>query len=160
MKLDPAELTVIIDTREQRPYDLTPFPSKRFCLPTGDYSVEGYETILTLERKNRDDFIGSICQGRERFEKEVERLKPFVSKVILVECSAQDIAEHRYLSRMHPNSVMGTIAKYIAAGVNVFLASNREIAQDFARRFLYQAVRQQKLLQPVADSDTKQLPVS
>lgn len=147
------ELTAIIDSREQLPYDLAPFKTVRCGLPTGDYSVEGYETEITIERKSLDDFIGSISTGRERFEREIERLLKFESKMILVEGSAEDILKQRYVSRMNPTSVFGTIASFIAKGVPVMLAGNRTIAQDFARRFLFLSVKYR--LPPVANSATK-----
>jgi ERCC4-type nuclease len=151
-ELQPEKLVCIVDSREQMPYDLSPFIMVTKGLPTGDYSILGMEQQVVIERKSMDDFIGSISQGRERFEREIERLKPFESKMILVEASAADIVNHRYRSRMHPNSVMGTMAKFFSLGIGVMLAGNRETAQDFAKRFLYLSAKYR--LQPVATSDT------
>jgi DNA excision repair protein ERCC-4 len=128
-ELKVEDLVIIVDTREQLPYELSPCKTIRKGLPTGDYSLEGLEDKVVIERKSLDDFIGSICQGRERFEREIERLMPFEAKMILVEGSAEDITRHRYQSRMHPNSVMGTIAKYQMLGIPVMLAGDRVTAQ-------------------------------
>lgn len=57
--------------------------------------------------------------------------------MILVEGSANDIVGQHYRSRMHPNSIMGTIAKFQMLGIPVMLAGRREIAEDFAKRFLF-----------------------
>lgn len=136
-ELKPEDIHAVCDTREQRPYNLEPFQVTRVGLKTGDYSLLGFEDKVTIERKSLDDLIGSISTGRERFEREVERLKFIDQKVILVEGSYEDIVQHRYLSRMHPNSVVGTIAKYQLQGLPIMLAGNRANAQDFAKRFLF-----------------------
>ena len=136
-EMKPEKVFAVQDTREQLPYDLKPFNVIVKGLKSGDYSLLGFEDKVSIERKTLADFVGSISHGRDRFEREVERLQSFESKVILVEGSAADIANHRYQSQMHPNSVMGTIAKYAAVGIPVMLACDRKIAQDFARRFLF-----------------------
>lgn len=133
----PEDVVCVIDRREQKPYDLSPFKTIPGTLKTGDYSILGFEDKITCERKELSDFIGSISAGRERFEREIERLLPFESKMILIEASANDIWFQKYRSRMNPKSVMGTMASFIARGIPVVLAGDREIAQDFARRFLF-----------------------
>lgn len=155
MDINPSDYIVIRDTREQLPYDLSPFQMLRQKLDTGDYSVVGFEDQICIERKSRDDFIGSITQGRDRFNEEMERMLSIPMRMILVECSMMDIVKQRYISRTHPNSVIGTIAKYMSMGIPVMLACNRTAAQDFARRFLYQSIKKiKKNLPPVAEVDT------
>ena len=43
-------MVILVDTREQRPL---PFkcPTKRVKLDTGDYSVDGIQTVFRAERK-------------------------------------------------------------------------------------------------------------
>ena len=57
-------VTVVIDSREQEPYGFNPHlvrPVRR-ALPAGDYSVEGHETTLAVERKTLDDFVGTVIR--------------------------------------------------------------------------------------------------
>ena len=50
---DSAEnLTAIVDLREQLPLDLSPLRTIRGTLATGDYSVQGLENIVAIERKS------------------------------------------------------------------------------------------------------------
>ena len=69
-------IKVIIDTREQLPYSfddekVEAVPKK---LGAGDYSLEGYEDRVAVERKTMDDFVNSVVHGRKRFYKELRKL--------------------------------------------------------------------------------------
>ena len=48
----PENLTAIVDSREQLPLDLSPLRTIRGTLATGDYSVQGLENIVAIERKS------------------------------------------------------------------------------------------------------------
>lgn len=153
--------TVIVDTREQRPFDFTPFTKwvgdwVTRTLPTGDYSVEGMEAILALERKSLADIIGSVTQGRARFLRFCERLAEYRYKAILIEASYQDIKtpypnevyteegyrRHveggRLYTRAHPNGISGTLDSINAKfGIEIIYTSRvRELAAERAASWL------------------------
>ena len=47
-------MIVIVDTREQTPFDFGRFPdvvTRRDTLPTGDYSLAGFESVVACEMK-------------------------------------------------------------------------------------------------------------
>ena len=67
-------ITAIIDSWEQCPLDLVPLRVIVGTLPTGDYSVQGLEHVLTLKRKRLSDLLGCIGQQRERFERKIQCL--------------------------------------------------------------------------------------
>ena len=53
--LMPADLTVVIDTREQLPWDFPGMKTKRESLPFGDYTVDGYQKrLIAVERKTAE----------------------------------------------------------------------------------------------------------
>ena len=55
---------MVIDTREKRPYS---FPrSVVRGLPAGDYSIDGFEDRVAVERKTHADMYGSLGARRER----------------------------------------------------------------------------------------------
>src|SRR5689334_14011241 len=60
---------IAIDTREQLRYVFDGYESYRTTLATGDYSLEGFETVLAVERKNHGDAWGCLTEGRKRFER-------------------------------------------------------------------------------------------
>jgi ERCC4-type nuclease len=60
---------VLIDTREQSPFDFSRFPNwiadqRKQKLHVGDYSVEGMEDLIVIERKSLSDLITTLMQQR------------------------------------------------------------------------------------------------
>jgi len=83
-------LTIIIDTREQGPFFGIPsddYITVQRKLDTGDYSIKGFEHLITIERKEVSDFVGSLTHERERFERELERMVPMERKYLVVEAT-------------------------------------------------------------------------
>ena len=70
-------MKIIVDTREQQPLDFEFFgaEAERRGLKTGDYSVEGLEDKLVIERKRSTGEL-YMCFGKEwpRFKRELERM--------------------------------------------------------------------------------------
>jgi ERCC4-type nuclease len=138
---------IVVDTREQRPYG---FDSRfvvvtRRALPAGDYSIAGHESEVAIERKSLGDFVTSVIHERERFERELARLRDYETACILVEADAQDIVDSKYRSHAHPNAVLGSaLALFVDYGVPFVFASSREIAgritAGILRRFHKRAV--------------------
>lgn len=97
---------IIIDTREQRPYDFE--NAIRGTLQSGDYSIEGYESQIAIERKSLEDFVNTILADKKsgRFTRELERLQSYRFAAVVIEATWDDIKNHKYNSRMHPNSVI------------------------------------------------------
>lgn len=101
---------VIIDTREQRPLALTLPESAeitRRVLTSGDYSLEGLEDVISIERKSLDDWIGTILNARGRFCRELERLQTYCYAAVVIEGSLCDILSGRYKSKIKPDSLFG-----------------------------------------------------
>lgn len=83
-------MKIVTDTREQLNLDFTGFKDVevvRTKLDAGDYSVSGYESLITFERKSVQDLVGTLIGGHERFLRELERMKSYKEKYILVEHS-------------------------------------------------------------------------
>lgn len=83
-------LTLIVDSREQRELDFSRFKgvaTVRQGLKTGDYSISGLEDKWICERKSVGDIVGTIVSGHERFLREMERMRDFEERYILIEHS-------------------------------------------------------------------------
>ena len=70
---------IAVDTREQLPYLFQGFGHwvggvVRAALPTGDYSVQGMEALVAMERKSLPDLVLSLTASRARFLRGCERL--------------------------------------------------------------------------------------
>lgn len=117
--------SVIVDSREQAGYSFRGFntdasarggrrpliiPTRVAGLETGDYSIEGYESRIAIERKSLDDLYGTLGYGRQRFERELERLAEMECAAVVIEASWPQILgtppEH---SRLSPKTVFRSV---------------------------------------------------
>lgn len=95
--------TIIKDSREQIGWDFEP---DYFCkkmvvqpLPTGDYTVEGYESLLTIERKrNTSEICSNLFNKDGRFFKELERMATFKYAYIIFEFTLGDLLIYPQMS--------------------------------------------------------------
>ena len=126
--------TILVDTREQRPYDFA--DSVTATLETGDYTTEGVNAAI--ERKTPSDFLNSITHDRDRFEAECERAEAFDKEmIILVEAPRSYFEEGEYHRDVHPNSVIGTVDAWSDRyNVRFVFAKNRQTARQFAKETL------------------------
>lgn len=92
--------TVIADSREQSPWHFTGFkadaaqnykplivPVEVAGLKSGDYSLKGFEDRVGIERKSLADAYSTFSQGRDRFERELERLQEMEFAAVVIEAS-------------------------------------------------------------------------
>ena len=78
---------VIIDSREQQPWSFTSSSVEKTIvkkLDTGDYSIEGLEDLLCIERKQSVAELATNITS-DRFERELERMSMFKYKFLLLE---------------------------------------------------------------------------
>jgi ERCC4-type nuclease len=113
MTNDQVEPTLIIDQREQAPLTFTRFQSIRGTLLTGDYSVAGLEELLSIERKTVADLVGCcLGENRERFERELHRLRGFRFKRLLIVGTEEEILAGQYRSAITPKAVISSLAAW------------------------------------------------
>ena len=85
---------VIRDTREQNGWDFTAGNSCEGTLveglKTGDYSIKGYEHLLSIERKG---CIAELASNlvEDRFERELERMESFKYSFLILEFSRKSL---------------------------------------------------------------------
>lgn len=142
VKTDRADrtppFTIIVDTREQQPFPFEGLVVKRRKLDTGDYSIEGLEHRVAVERKNKTDAWGCMVESRERFERCLVRLAELDRALVVVECSLEEFCVRpHYIQRV---SVASAVGGYISAmarhGVPVVWAGSRVYAERITARFL------------------------
>ena len=136
--------TIIIDTREQLPYDFAA-ESTRAALKTGDYSLAGMESLVAIERKSLDDFVSCITAGRSRFERELCRADALERFWIVIEANLTRIEQGLYRSKVNPESVLGTLAAWSNRHkVSFVFADNRQSAAKMTERLLRHAWTEHK----------------
>jgi len=129
-------MVIVIDTREKHPYSFS-VPVKKRKLEAGDYSIEGFEAVAAIERKELNDYVQTVIYRKERFGKELAKLAHYRLKAIVVEASMSDIIEGRYEGHIPPQSVIGaTIGIHLGFGIPIHFCSNRQIALHFTETLL------------------------
>ena len=104
-------LQVVVDSREQCPYRFEGMGAvvEVGALASGDYSLHGFGSRIAIERKELGDLIGCLSYGRERFERELVRLRSYEFACVLVESPAHDLRSGCYRSQMDPASAWQSI---------------------------------------------------
>jgi len=131
---------IVIDTREKLPYSFSEESvagSVRKALPAGDYSVEGFETAIAVERKTLADYISSMIHARDRFTRELHALHAYPFAWIIVEASLDDLLHGNYASRAHPASLLGlTVMIMTTYRIPVLFAHDRPGARALTEALL------------------------
>jgi len=135
---------VLIDTREKDAFYFKDHHNwvsgvKFETLKAGDYTVDGMESLLILERKSLSDLISTLIHERKRFIKQCELMTNYQWRAILVEASYEDVkSPYDEYTNAHPNAVSGTLdaieAKY---GIQVIYTSRyKPLAEEKAASWL------------------------
>lgn len=150
---------ILIDTREQNPWKFnvctTCAGSEKQGLKTGDYTIKGMEELFVIERKgSASEIYNNLGQavGRERFYKEMERMKDFKWKFIFLDFGIEDIYKWPtqakrltgYKCRQTPQFIVSQLVEIQAKyGVPfIFLGNpankNEQVyKKQFINRFIY-----------------------
>jgi len=84
------DFTIIVDTREQQPWEFEHYAVAHRKLDTGDYSIEGLEELLGIERKKSvSEFANNITESR--FKDVVMRMSQLRYSFLLLEFDLNDI---------------------------------------------------------------------
>ena len=132
------DFTIIIDTREQTPFAFKPdIPTVSGSLETGDYSIQGMQDLITVERKSLSDIVGCCGKGRDRFKRELHRMRGFKAKCVIIEATLQRVSNGNWRSQIKPASVLGSIASWRHRyGIDFIYAGNPELGAEECVRYL------------------------
>jgi ERCC4-type nuclease len=137
VKLD-APYEIAIDSREQTPWQFpADVPTVRKKLDAGDYSIVGLESKVAIERKSLGDLVGTLTKGRERFERELDRLATYERKVIVVEGALGTLVDGLYRSTVSPNALLGSLGSFFARwDIATIFAGNARCGAALAGAYL------------------------
>lgn len=133
---------IVVDTREQYPYMFEPRATIVKKLDTGDYSLEGFEDKVAVERKQMDEFISCMINkkdhaNRARFERELERAKEMHRLWIIVEGDFKDIIAGAFRSLIKVKCVIATILAWLNRyPVAIIFSFNRKYSSRITLRIL------------------------
>lgn len=89
-------MIILQDTREKDPWTFSFYPEVQECkvqhLKTGDYSLWGYDSIISIERKKSSGEIAlNLGQKWKAFSNELTRMEDFSFKYIICEFPETDL---------------------------------------------------------------------
>lgn len=113
-------IPLVVDNREKKPYEFDEYNQvyeKR--LNVGDYTLDGFEDIFSVERKTLDDLATSMGSERERFEDEIRRAQSLHEFAVVIEAPKDHVYPFagtknspHYYSALYPNTIIGTVEKW------------------------------------------------
>lgn len=129
---------IVIDSREQNPLVFP--PSVRVVvagLKTGDYSLEGFEDQVSLERKELCDLLACIGRERDRFQRELERLALLDYGAIVIEGTLADVLAGSERSLVSGRAAVGSLLAWsVDYRLPVFFAGDRRLAAALVLKVL------------------------
>jgi len=127
-KMEVCPFTILYDSSEGLPYTFDEMkwgrkplvvPTEKFNILWGDYSIQGFDRTISIERKSLGDLYGTLTRGRNRFRNEIAALNesPYEYAAVVVEASWVEICDPTkqdpgWTNRTNPESIMGTIVKW------------------------------------------------
>src|SRR5687767_15053373 len=95
-QLIAPKATVIVDTREQVPFQFARFRGwfagiRRKALKVGDYSIAGLEDYVTVERKDLPDLIQSFSTHRPVFVARLRKMADYPHRLLVVTASFSEV---------------------------------------------------------------------
>ena len=139
--LELADLTAVVDTREQAAWDMSPMQMVPGTLSVGDYSVLGMESVIAIERKSLADFVSCCGSERERFQRELDRLRGWPVSAVVIEASWGDLEQGAWRSKLTAAQVQASFTSWIAQGHRMILGRDATTAASIAKGILFYAVR-------------------
>ena len=140
----PPMPTILIDSNEKAhgyQYSFDGFQTQVANLQTGDYSLQGHEERVAVERKTKADWYGCLAgrggENRRRFRDCLGRLSLLDSACIVIECSLDDLAlPPAYSTRTGRQSLGAYISWAQEFRIPILPCPSREWAEKAALRWL------------------------
>jgi ERCC4-type nuclease len=142
-QLKTPRATVLVDTREQNPFDFSRFEGwfakvERKALKLGDYSLAGLEEECVVERKDLSDLVHSLTIGRSVFVKRLRLMSGIRHRLLVITAPLTEV-KAPYPRPGDPNRIFQSLIATLA-GISVpFLCTDtHELGEEAVASYLYQ----------------------
>ena len=98
--LNMDKYKIVCDSREQMPL-WTGDKVERKKLDVGDYSIQGYENRIAIERKSLGDLFGTLGSGHKRFKAELTRSLEYDYFAIVIDGSYSSCVNKDFPNSFH-----------------------------------------------------------
>ena len=136
--------TVLVDTREQNPFDFSRFEGwftqvEKRVLPVGDYSIAGLEELCVVERKDLTDLVHSFTTERAVFVNRIKKMSAYPHKVLVVTAAISKLKSRYPFCSLSPNRLMQALIATLAGwGVPFLCIETHQLAEEIVASYLYQ----------------------
>ena len=146
-------LRIVVDSREQCPFRFEGFNAVVTvgALEAGDYSLAGFERRVAIERKSLPDLVACLGVERERFARELARLRGYDCAAVVVEATADDLRAGHFRARLNPEAAWQSVLAFTQRyRIPFFWAENRADAEEttfhLLRHYQHDRMRELKAL--------------
>lgn len=135
---------ILVDTREQTPFDFSRFEGwfagvEKRALKVGDYSIAGLEDHCVVERKNLADLIHSLTTERSVFVHRLRLMSRHPHRLLVVTAALSEVKSSQTGVSASPNRVTQSLIAVLAGLQVPFLCSEtHELGEELIASYLYQ----------------------
>jgi ERCC4-type nuclease len=135
---------VLVDTREQNPFDFSRFEGwfagiEKRALKLGDYSVAGLENHCVVERKDLADLVHSLTTGRSVFLDRLRLMSRYNHRLLVITASWSEVKSPYTCAGGSPNRITQSLIAALAGLQVPFLCSEtHELGEELVASYLYQ----------------------
>ena len=135
---------LLVDTREQNPFDFTRFAGwfagvEKRALELGDYSIAGLEDICAVERKDLSDLVHSCTVARSAFIDRLRLMAAHPHRLIVITSALSQVKSPYSHSKIDPNRIMQFLIAALAGLQVPFVCSEtHELGEELVASYLYQ----------------------
>jgi ERCC4-type nuclease len=143
-QLTTPRATVVVDTREQDPFNFSRFRGwfagiEKKALPLGDYSVAGLEDVCVVERKSLSDLVHSCTVERNAFIKRLRLMARYPHRLLVVTSALSQVKSPYAYASVDPNRTTQFLVAVLAGLQVPFICSEtHELGEELVGSYLYQ----------------------
>lgn len=136
--------TLLVDTREQNPFDFSRFEGwfagiEKKALPLGDYSVAGLEDTCVVERKDLSDLVHSCTVDRNAFIKRLRLMAGYPHRLLVVTSTLSQVKSPYSHTSVDPNRTTQFLVAALAGLQVPFVCSETHaLGEELVASYLYQ----------------------
>ncbi|MGH9729455.1 MAG: hypothetical protein ACRD4V_12810 [Candidatus Acidiferrales bacterium] len=143
-QLQTPRATVLVDSREQNPFDFTRFKGwfagiEKKALVLGDYSIAGLEDVCVVERKDLSDLVHSCTVERTAFVNRLPLMARYPHRLLVVTSTLSQVKSPYAHSSFDPNRTAQFLVAALAGLQVPFVCSEtHELGEELVGSYLYQ----------------------
>ncbi len=143
-QLKTPRLVILVDTREQSPFDFSRFEGwfagiEKRPLKVGDYSVAGLEDVCAVERKDLSDLIHSLTAERSVFVNRLRLMSRYPHRLLVITAALSQVKSSYPHGGANPNHITQSLIAVLAGLQVPFLCvDTHELGEELVASYLYQ----------------------